>query len=81
MSEIELIPKVVVDSHCRKNSGTEQLAFYAIKETEHKNDLVSFWMRKSIAGLAWPVYHNRYHLQWPQDSSVYSHYVRPDVIE
>ena len=63
----------------KKIPGTEQLAFYAIKETEHKNDLVSFWMRKSIAGLAWPVYHNRYHLQWPQDSSVYSHYVRPDV--
>ncbi len=59
--------------------GTQQMAYYAIKETEYNNDLVAFWLRESVAGMAWPVYHNRYHLQWPVDSSRYSHYLRPQV--
>ena len=59
--------------------GTQQLAYYAIKETQYDNDLVAFWLRESVAGMAWPVYHNRYHLQWPVDSSRYSHYLRPQV--
>ena len=59
--------------------GTQQMAYYAIKETEYDNDLVAFWLRESVAGMAWPVYHNRYQLQWPVDSSRYSHYLRPEV--
>ena len=59
--------------------GTQQMAYYAIKETKHLNDLVAFWLRESVAGVAWPVYHNRYQLQWPVDSSRYSHYLRPQV--
>ena len=58
--------------------GTQQMAYYAIKETEYPNDLVAYWLRESIAGLAWPVYHNRYHLQWPVDSARYSQYLRPE---
>ena len=61
--------------------GANQLTYFAIKETNNKNDVVAFWMKKSIAGIAWPLYHNRYHLQWPDNSEDYSHYVRPRVTQ
>ena len=56
---------------------TTSLVYYAIRETQNQNDVVAFWKNKGLGGIEWPVYHNRYHLEWPTDSSKYSHYLRP----
>jgi hypothetical protein len=61
--------------------STKQMAIYGIRETVNENDLVAFWLKEGIGGIFWPRYHNRYHLQWPVDSSSYSHYIRPEVEE
>ncbi len=57
----------------------QQVRLYAMRKTENLNDCEVYWMEESVAGLRWPSEFRRYKLQWPEDVTRYSQYIRPVV--
>ncbi len=53
--------------------------YYAVKETQNKNDVLVHWLEAGVESLRWPLLYNRYAQVWPEDAARYSHYVRPLV--
>ncbi len=53
--------------------------YYAVKETQNRNDVLVHWLEEGVESLRWPLLFNRYAQVWPESSDRYSHYVRPAV--
>jgi hypothetical protein len=59
--------------------GSDNVRFFAVRETENLNDQLVYWMQAGEVGLFWPDRLVRYDFNWPTDPARYSHYVRPEV--
>ncbi|MCC6231969.1 MAG: hypothetical protein IT580_04960, partial [Verrucomicrobiales bacterium] len=59
--------------------GSDEVHYYAARETRNLNDLQVHWLEPGVAGLKWPFRFVRYELVWPSEVTAYSHYVRPRV--
>ncbi len=59
--------------------GTDQMEYFATRESINQNDVLVHWLETGGQGLRWPLLYSRYKLVWPTDVAKYSHYVRPDV--
>ena len=57
------------------------MQFYAIRETVNLNDFLLHWTEAGVEGLRWPSRFTRYNMVWPDDVSMYSHYMRPPAAD
>jgi len=59
------------------SGSTGRTEYYAAELTDNPNDVLVYWMESGEVGLQWPLIYKRYTLVWPDDPSLYSHYLRP----
>ena len=52
----------------------------AVEDTE-SHLVKSYWVQTGMAGIKWPIIHVDYNFMWPEESSDYSHYSRPNLGE
>lgn len=58
-------------------SEDERFDYYAVELTQSINDYMLHWLETGLEGIRWPNRFVRYRFVWPDDLSMYSHYMRP----